>query len=73
MIRLTLQQAQNLAGIYDDDNDFIRDSKLFSWLGRRNHRCISADSRTFIQEIESAEHDGIEVLIIKETTNVNKS
>jgi hypothetical protein len=66
MVELTVKEAYNMAGIYDDDNDFVQDSKLFTWLDRRKHRCIEFDAMTYSAELEQAAADGIEVLIIKE-------
>ena len=66
MLELTLIEAYNMSGVYNDDDDFVRDSKLFSWLGRRKHRCIVFDVHTYSAELEKAAADGIEVLIIKE-------
>jgi len=65
MVEYTLNEAYNMAGVYNDDNDFIKDSKLFTWLGRRKHRCIKFDARTYSAELEQAAADGIEVIIIK--------
>lgn len=73
MIELTITEAYNHAGIYNDDNDFVRDAKLFSWLNRRKHRCLTFDARTYSVELERAAADGIEVLIIKENKDVSKS
>ena len=73
MIELTVTEAYNHAGVYNDDNDFVRDAKLFSWLGRRKHRCLVFDVQTYSAELERAAADGIEVLIIKENKDVTKS
>ena len=66
MIEVSLREAYYLAGVYNDDSDFERDSKLNSWLDRRSHRCIQFDVVSYSAEQEQAAADGIEVLIIKE-------
>jgi hypothetical protein len=66
MIELDLVEALNLAGVYHSDSDFESDCKLAAWLGRRRHRCVVFDVRTYSAELEKAAADGIEVLIIKE-------
>ena len=66
MLELSLKEAYNMAGVYNDDSDFVRDSKLFAWLSRRKHRCIEFNAMTYSAELEQAVADGIEVLIIKE-------
>lgn len=66
LLELTVTEAYNHAGVYYDDNDFVRDAKLFSWLGTRKHRCLTLDAQTYSSDLEKAAADGIEVLIIKE-------
>ena len=66
LVEYTVKEVWNMAGVYDDDNDFVRDSKLMTWIGRRKHRCIQFDVMTYSAELEKAAADGIEVLIIKE-------
>jgi hypothetical protein len=73
LLEYTLTEAFNHAGVYNADSDFERDSKLFSWLGRRKHRCIVFDPATYSAELERAAADGIEVLIIKENKDVDQS
>lgn len=73
MIEVSLAEAQNLAGIYHDDDDFIRDIKLSAWLDRKKHRCIIFDAVSYSSQLERAAADGIEVLIIKENTDVTES
>ena len=73
LLECTLIEAYNHAGVYDDDDDFVRDSKLSAWLGRRRHRCIVFDVNTYSAELERAAADGVEVLIIKENKNVTES
>jgi hypothetical protein len=73
MIELTVTEAYNMAGVYNDDDDFVKDSKLFSWLGGRRHRCIQFDAMTYSAQLEKAAADQIEVLIIKENQDVSES
>lgn len=73
LLELNVQEAWDLAGVYDSDSDFEKDCKLFAWIGRRKHRCIDFDVVSYSAELEQAAADGIEVLIIKETKNVTES
>ena len=66
IIEVSVEEAYNHAGVYKSDNDFERDCKLMSWIGKRKHRCIEFDVVTYSAELERAAADGIEVLIIKE-------
>jgi len=68
MTEVSLTEALNLAGVYNSDNDFERDLKLNSWIGKRKHRCIEFDVVTYSAELERAAADGIEVLITKDKT-----
>jgi len=68
MTEVSLTEAFNLAGVYNSDNDFERDLKLNSWIGKRKHRCIEFDVVTYSAELERAAADGIEVLITKDKT-----
>lgn len=73
MIELTVTEAYNHAGVYNDDSDFVRDAKLFTWLAGRLHRCLTFDAKTYSAELEKAAADGVEVLIIKENQDVSES
>ena len=66
MIELDLQEARNLAGVYQSDSEFEQDLKLNAWIGKRSHRCLVFDVATYSAQLERAAADGIEVLIIKE-------
>lgn len=73
MLELTVIEAYNMAGVYNDDDDFVKDCRLSSWLKGRHHRCIQFDVMTYSAELERAAADGIEVLIIKENPDVSES
>ena len=66
MLEMSLKEAYNMSGVYNDDDEFVRDTKLAAWLGRRRYRCVVFDVQTYSAELEKAAADGIEVLIIKE-------
>lgn len=61
----TLTEAWYMSGVYQDDSDWIKDSKLFAWLNKRKHRCITYDAGSYSAEIDQAVADGIEVIILK--------
>lgn len=73
MIELTVNEAYNMAGVYNDDDEFVRDAKLFSWINKRKYRCLVFDVKTYSAELERAAADGVEVLIIKENKDVTES
>jgi hypothetical protein len=66
LLELSLDEAYNRADIFDSDSEFEKDCKLFAWLGKRKHRCITFNAVTYSAELEIAVADGVEVLIIKE-------
>ena len=55
-----------MADIYQDDGDLERDIKFDAWINHRKYRIITA------QDLDPQRHraqiEGIEVLIIKDTT-----
>jgi hypothetical protein len=66
MLELSLRQAYDLSGIYDDDSALVKDMKLQAWLERRRSRAVPLGPDLDSQR-QRAREDGIEVLIIKET------
>lgn len=73
LIELSVDEAYNMSGVYDSDSELERDFKLMHWIGRRKHRCIQFNAVSYSAELEQAAADGIEVLIIKENTDVTES
>ena len=69
----SLKEAYNMSGVYDSDSAFEKDCKLMHWIGKRKHRCIQFNAVSYSAELEQAAADGIEVLIIKENTDVTES
>ena len=62
----TMTEVIYMAGVYDDDSDFVKDSKITAWIGKRKYRVISSGTATYQQELDQARADAIEILIIKE-------
>lgn len=67
MVEVTIAEAQNYAAVDPSDSDMVRDCKLYDWIGRRRHRCITVNPMTYSAEIEQAQADGIDLIITKET------
>ena len=64
MIEYTVTQLRYLAGIYHEDSDFVQDVKLSGWLAGSKYRVVAAEQLE--PQRESAQADGVEILIIKE-------
>jgi len=64
-VEYTLTEAWHMSGVYQDDSDWAKDSKLFAWLDKRKHRCITYDAGSYSAEIDQAVADGVEVIILK--------
>ena len=67
MVEVTITEALNYAAVDASDSDMVRDCKLYDWIGRRQHRCITVNTMTYSAEIEQAQADGIDLIITKET------
>lgn len=68
MLELTLEQAYNRAGVYKSDSEFERDLKMSAWLQGQDWRCVQGP-----EELEQARRDAVDIIILKENTNVNES
>lgn len=64
MLEVTVDQAYNMAGVYNDDSDLERDLKFAAWVNRQNWRCVRTQ-----QELEQARVDGVEIIIKKENVS----
>ena len=67
MVEVTIAEALNYAAVDPSDSDMVRDCKLYDWIGRRKHRCITGNVMTYRTDIEQAQSDGIDLIITKET------
>lgn len=56
-----------MAGIYDSDDDMIRDMKLMNWIGTKKYKCIEQYGNIIQQDdFDKAQAGDIEILILKE-------
>lgn len=60
MLELTVKEAYDRAGVYDNDSEMERDLKLAAWVHRESWRCVSSQ-----EELEQARKDGVEIIIKK--------
>lgn len=67
MVEVTMTEALNFAAVDTSDSDWVRDCKLYDWIGRRQHRCITGNAMTYSADIEQARSNGIDLIITKET------
>lgn len=68
----TLTQAYHMAGIGPRDHDMVKDMRLDHWLAGRTHAVI--EHTTDWQSVQHhAQQHGIDIVIIKEKTNVSQS
>ena len=58
MLRVTLEQAYRMAGVYDSDSDFERDLKFMHWIAGRKY-AVTTDA-------DSSVDPDVEILIKKE-------
>lgn len=72
MLIISVATLHNLAGVYLSDSELEQDLKISAWLGRQKYRIIDHDPVNYTQQVDDAARDGMQVLIIKESTNVNK-
>jgi hypothetical protein len=56
-----------MAGIYDSDDEMIRDMKLMNWIGTQKYKCIEQFGNIVQQaNFDKAKVEDIEILILKE-------
>lgn len=67
MVEVTMTEALNYAAVDASDSDWVRDCKLYDWIGRRQHRCITGNAMDYRADIDRAQSDGIDLIITKET------
>lgn len=67
----SIPQALHMAGASDRDSDLERDLRLESWLGSRRYWIV--ESPDVDQYISLAASQGVEILLVKEKTDVNQS
>ena len=73
MLVVSLKDVHNRSGVYNDDDEFIRDMKISNWIGTQSCRCVEYDEHAYQSHIDQAQRDGIEILIFKGEVNVTKS
>lgn len=59
MLKINLEQAYRMAGVYTSDSDFERDVKFMHWIAGRKY-VVTSSSDTGVA-------DDVEILIIKES------
>jgi len=69
MLEYTLSQAFNMAGVDATDSDWVRDAKFSTWIGKRKWVLIDHGQDSYRSKVEQAKVDGVDVLIIKGTSN----
>ena len=65
MIKLTVKQALNMAGVYPSDSAMERDLKFFQWIADRKYRICTEEN--------IGADDQIDLLIIKEPCHGKQS
>lgn len=66
MVEVTMTEALDFAAVDASDSDWVRDCKLYDWIGRRKHCCITGSAMTYRTDIEQAQSDCIDLIITKE-------
>ena len=68
----SMAQAYHMAGIHHRDHDIEKDLRMETWLGTR--RAATIEYTTDMQSVQRhADLHGLDIIIIKEKTNVSKS